>query len=105
MYGSPQIPYLERQHTGTENVIERAVILCDEDMLSIVNLPNELQHPALSKGKAFPSILSAFELASVEKLHIQKVMNYTNGNKTKAAELLGIALTTLYRKLSEYGIE
>ncbi|MBP6184758.1 MAG: sigma-54-dependent Fis family transcriptional regulator [Saprospiraceae bacterium] len=88
-----------------KNVIERAVILCDEDMLSIVNLPNELQHPALSKGKAFPSILSAFELASVEKLHIQKVMNYTNGNKTKAAELLGIALTTLYRKLSEYGIE
>jgi transcriptional regulator with PAS, ATPase and Fis domain len=44
-------------------------------------------------------------LASAEKIHIQKVLNYANGNKTKTAELLNIALTTLYRKLSEYGIE
>jgi DNA-binding NtrC family response regulator len=34
-----------------------------------------------------------------------EVLNYTNGNKTKTAELLNIALTTLYRKLSEYGLE
>jgi two-component system, NtrC family, response regulator len=33
------------------------------------------------------------------------VLNYSNGNKTKTAELLGIALTTLYRKISEYGLE
>ncbi|MBL7791348.1 MAG: hypothetical protein JNK77_03415, partial [Saprospiraceae bacterium] len=38
------------------------------------------------------------------KMHIQKVMNYTNGNKTEAARLLNIALTTLYRKLDEYRI-
>jgi two-component system NtrC family response regulator len=44
-------------------------------------------------------------LASAEKIHIQKVLNYTNGNKTKTAELLKIALTTLYRKISEYGLE
>jgi DNA-binding protein Fis len=48
--------------------------------------------------------MSAFELTSVEKLHIQKVMNYTNGNKTEAAKLLNIAITTLYRKLEEYKI-
>lgn len=85
-----------------KNVIERCIILCDND-LTVEHLPIELKkaESAGTKGK----ILSAFELASAEKLHIQKVLNYTNGNKTKSAELLGIALTTLYRKLSEYGLE
>ena len=49
-------------------------------------------------------ILSAFELASAEKIHIQKVMNYTSGNKSEAARLLNIAITTLYRKLEDYKI-
>lgn len=83
-----------------KNVIERSVILCD-DALTFEDLPIELQNPFTQKDKT----LSAFELASAEKLHIQKVLNYTNGNKTKTAELLGIALTTLYRKISEYGLE
>jgi DNA-binding NtrC family response regulator len=83
-----------------KNVIERSLILC-EDELSVAHLPMEMQGIVGTKGKT----LSAFELASVEKLHIQKVLNYTNGNKTKTAELLGIALTTLYRKMSEYGLE
>lgn len=85
-----------------KNVIERSVILCDDE-LTIEHLPIELQNPVgpNERGKTF----SAFELASAEKLHIQKVLNYTNNNKTKTAELLGIALTTLYRKISEYGLE
>jgi transcriptional regulator with PAS, ATPase and Fis domain len=48
--------------------------------------------------------MSAFELSSVEKLHIQRVLNHTKGNKTEAARLLNIGLTTLYRKLEEYKI-
>lgn len=85
-----------------KNVIERSVILCDEE-LTLEHLPLDLQNtsPRSQAGKT----LSAFELASVEKLHIQKVLNYTNGNKTKTAQLLGIALTTLYRKMNEYGLE
>ena len=42
------------------------------------------------------------ELAAMEKKHIQKVLKYTNGNKTESAKLLNIALTTLYRKIDEY---
>lgn len=85
-----------------KNVIERSVILCDEE-LTLEHLPLDLQNtsPRSQAGKT----LSAFELASAEKLHIQKVLNYTNGNKTKTAQLLGIALTTLYRKMNEYGLE
>lgn len=96
-----------KQHTWKgnirelKNVIERSVILC-EDELKIEHLPIELQTIASPNQRG--KILSAFELASAEKIHIQKVLNYTNGNKTKTAELLGIALTTLYRKIDEYGI-
>lgn len=85
-----------------KNVIERSVILCDDE-LTLELLPAELQN--FSNPSQKNKTLSAFELASAEKLHIQKVLNYTNGNKTKTAELLGIALTTLYRKMSEYGLE
>lgn len=83
------------------NTIERAVILSSGEEIALNDLPLEIQHTApISKHREF----SAFELASAEKLHIQKVLNYTNGNKTKTAELLGIALTTLYRKLTEYSL-
>jgi DNA-binding NtrC family response regulator len=44
-------------------------------------------------------------LSAMEKKHIQKVLAFTKGNKTRTAELLGIGLTTLYRKMEEYGIE
>lgn len=44
------------------------------------------------------------DLASVEKHHIQKVLQHTNGYKPEAARLLGIGLTTLYRKMETYGL-
>lgn len=85
-----------------KNIIERSVILCDNNTLEVEYLPLELQQSTSvdKNGK----IRSTFDLASAEKMHIQKVLQYTNGNKTKAAELLNIALTTLYRKLSEYDL-
>lgn len=103
--------YLEalRQHAWhgnireLKNIIERSIILTDSDTLTLESLPIDLQN--VSSPAASPSsqrLLSAFDLASAEKIHIQKVLNYTNGNKTKTAELLNIALTTLYRKLEEY---
>jgi DNA-binding NtrC family response regulator len=80
-----------------KNVMERAVILADSPELTVDNLPLDLQAP-LNLQHA----LSAFDLASVEKLHIQRVLNHTRGNKTEAARLLNIGLTTLYRKIEEY---
>lgn len=81
-----------------KNVLERSVILADGPELTPDSLPIELQVAA----RADDGSVSAFDLASVEKLHILKVLNYTQGNKTEAARLLNIGLTTLYRKLEEY---
>ncbi|MBN9294610.1 MAG: sigma-54-dependent Fis family transcriptional regulator [Flavobacteriia bacterium] len=103
--------YLEalKQHTWKgnirelKNVIERSVILTGNTELEEDSLPLELQRLGTLDNRE--KTLSAFELASVEKVHIQKVLNYTNGNKTETAKLLNIALTTLYRKIDEYHIK
>lgn len=103
-------PFLQKLETHTwkgnirelKNTIERAVILCDGDTLETDVLPLELQNaPPSTPGAP----LSAFSLAAVEKQHIQKVLRYADGNKTQAAKLLDIGLTTLYRKIEEYGLE
>ncbi|HEY4107535.1 sigma-54 dependent transcriptional regulator [Puia sp.] len=80
------------------NVIERAVILSDGPQLNLGDLPADMQ----AAGVRGPAATSSFDLAGVEKLHIQHVLNHTRGNKTEAARLLNIGLTTLYRKIEEY---
>jgi DNA-binding NtrC family response regulator len=82
-----------------KNVIERAVILAEQPELRINNLPLDMQSAAPDSQQ-----LSAFDLASVEKLHILRVLHHTRGNKTETARLLNIGLTTLYRKIDEYGL-
>ncbi|KQS26786.1 sigma-54 dependent transcriptional regulator [Dyadobacter sp. Leaf189] len=81
-----------------KNIIERSVILTDEPVLGTETLPADLLQERTGSSKN----LSAFSLASAEKLHVQKVLNYTKGNKAEAARLLEIGIATLYRKIEEY---
>jgi len=80
-----------------KNVIERAMILSDAPTLSVEVLPFEFRNGH--------SDVDVFDLESIEKRHIQKVLKHTAGNKTEAARLMGIGLTTLYRKIEEYKID
>jgi len=85
------------------NIIERSVILEDSQELSISSLPFDMQQ--ISTAESSPDkTLSAFSMASAEKIHIQKILNYTHGNKAEAARLLEIGIATLYRKIEEYKI-
>lgn len=102
--------YMEllKQHTWhgnvreLRNVIERSIIVATSDQLTPEDLPIDLQQQLKeSTGKG---VFSDFELAGIEKEHIQKVLKYTGGNKTETARLLKIGLTTLYRKIDEYAI-
>jgi transcriptional regulator with PAS, ATPase and Fis domain len=70
-------------------------------VLTLDVLPYEIQHQSNNHNKS----MSAFSMNSVEKLHIQKVLNYTKGNKAETARLLEIGIATLYRKLDEYNIQ
>ena len=82
------------------NVIERALITCD-DYITLDDMPLDFRSSTLS-GSATDG--DDFELAEAEHRHIQRVLQYTKGNKAEAARLLKIGLTTLYRKIEEYGI-
>lgn len=83
-----------------KNVMERSVIVCDKQ-LTLQDLPLELQQIG---SESDCNNFSDFELATIERRHIAKVLQYTGGNKTEASRLLKIGLTTLYRKIEEYGI-
>ena len=83
-----------------KNVIERSLIVCDKE-ITPDDLPVDIQMnitPVSSNGA------QEFDLATVEKNHIAKILAYTKGNKTETARLLKIGLTTLYRKIEEYNI-
>lgn len=84
-----------------KNIIERSVILANGDVLTPEVLPYEIQQQQDNSNKS----MSAFSMQSIEKLHIQKVLNYTKGNKAETARLLEIGIATLYRKLDEYSIQ
>lgn len=80
------------------NAIEHALIVC-EDEITRHDLPIDML-----TGDTSTAADDSFDLKSVERNHIIKVLHHTHGNKTETARLLKIGLTTLYRKIEEYGI-
>lgn len=84
------------------NVIERSMIVCESGYLDIADLPFDIQNAHYEHSN--DSSPGSFELSAMERRHIARVLEYTKGNKTEAAQLLKIGLTTLYRKIEEYKI-
>jgi len=89
------------------NVLERAVIMCERDLITRANLPGEFGKTS-AKG---PSDLSSIKFPigttvdAMERELILQTLNATGNNKTRAAELLAISLKTLHNKLKEYGAD
>ena len=84
------------------NVIERSLIVCESERLDVADLPLDIQNTHYEQSD--DTTPGSFELSAMERRHIARVLEYTKGNKTEAARLLKIGLTTLYRKIEEYGI-
>lgn len=81
-----------------ENLLERAVVLCDGPVISRAQLPRELQQASRSPCQA-PLAGELFSLAEMEQRYIGHVLQQVGGNKTRAAEILGIDRVSLWRKL------
>ena len=80
-----------------ENMIERAVLLCQEDIITPKYLPS---HIFENKNELYTDNLSE-AIEAFEQNHINEIIKRTEGNKTKAAKLLGVDPSTLYRKMSK----
>ncbi|MFN3247230.1 MAG: sigma 54-interacting transcriptional regulator, partial [Leptonema sp. (in: bacteria)] len=90
-----------------KNVLESMVILAQDDTLTINDLPEELLKGAspTAKRNLVDTIIPGITLEEYEKAIIQKNLEFTNGNREKTAELLGISSRTLYRKINEYNFK
>ncbi len=88
-----------------QNAIEYAVVLAEADGIGLRQLPSDLHvAPALRCALEQTQTESGFNLDSRERQAILQALVETGGNKTRAAEALGIQRPTLYAKLRRYGL-
>ena len=93
-----------------ENIIERIVLLCDEEIIGARHLPEEIRL-ALKTEKTEKVILppGGMDIEKLmectEKAYLLKALEKTNGVKTEAAKLLNLSFRSLRHKLKKYGID
>lgn len=99
------------------HVIERACVLCNDPVLQLKHLPEELQRPSVKEvlstsvfpppipQRTFTEALPATPQYQSEDEKIINALRQANGNKAKAAKLLGVARSTLYRQMHRYNIK
>jgi len=82
-----------------DNAIERAAVVCADGVILPEHLPSNVIRNSQfrSNGEGSPELT----LREVEMTHIRRVLDFTDGNRTRAARVLGISPTTLWRKVKE----
>jgi DNA-binding NtrC family response regulator len=86
------------------NVVERSLIVCDKDLIEDKHLP-VLEQREVSPSSNSVAIPVGTTVAEAEKQLIYKTLEFTENNKTRAAEILGVSLKTLHNKLNLYDAE
>jgi two-component system response regulator HydG len=87
-----------------ENCLERAVIMARGEVIAPMDLPPQIQALSSEKGEPGVHFPSGISLQEAERALILKTLEDTGGNRSRAAEILGINRRTLQIKLKEYGI-
>ena len=83
-----------------ENIVERCVTLSTSDIIKKDDLPSFIVKKQDNKHLFLSDVA-----AEAEKEHIIRILKATKGNKTRAAEMLGVSRKTLWEKMKAYGIE
>lgn len=88
-----------------KNTVRTMVVMCDRDQLDVQDVPPDIaRRRQLTGGSAPPSNLAGVSLNDLEKKAIIDTLTNTEGNREKAAKILGIGERTLYRKIKEYNL-
>src|ERR1700683_5603394 len=86
-----------------ENTIERAAILAETDVIHSHDLPEKLFSNAMPPGSELDNTNTTLD--DLERDHIKRVLAKVEGNKDRAAQMLGIHVSTLYRKMQRYRLD
>ncbi len=86
-----------------ENILERAVMLSKKDVIEIVDLPDEMSQKISADGNKTIAGIGP-DLETMEKAYIYYTLAQTGWNKSQTAKILGIDLSTLYRKIDRYAL-
>jgi DNA-binding NtrC family response regulator len=87
------------------NVVERAVIMCEEQTLRAEHFNiTEMHHEKAAPDSSLRAV-SGIATRSAEKARIEEALRETGGNKSRAAEILRVSYKTLLTKIKEYGIK
>jgi len=85
-----------------ENCLQRALALGSTSLIRVEDLPSNLVYFV---GRPRHDVAALATLRELEQRHILQALEATKGDRLRAAKLLGIGKTTIYRKLKEYGLE
>ena len=90
-----------------ENIIERVVLLCDDEVIDAGHLPEEISAASKAEKVVLPSGGMDIEklMEYTEKAYLLKALEKTNGVKTEAAKLLNLTFRSFRHKLKKYGID
>ncbi len=88
-----------------KNVVENMVLFARGEELTLEDLPAEIRQPARLREAAQPAPWVPRKMEDLEREAILKTLEFTQGHRARAAELLGIGLRTLQRKLKEYNMQ
>lgn len=88
-----------------KNVVENMVLFARGEELTLEDLPADIRQPARLREAAQPAPWVPRKMEDIEREAILKTLEFTQGHRARAAELLGIGLRTLQRKLKEYNIQ
>ncbi|NIP77914.1 MAG: hypothetical protein GWM90_01405, partial [Gemmatimonadetes bacterium] len=86
-----------------ENALERAAVLAGGDPIDLDHLPDRVVDPPAERLVS-ESVPANPTLEAIERAYVLWVLHAEDGNKARAAEVLGIDPSTLYRKLNRYGV-
>ena len=88
-----------------ENAVERAVVLAGRPLLDVEDFAPRGWRPGAAAPPASSGPDELLSLEELERRHVLRVLESCGGQKTRAAAVLGINRTTLWKKLRQYGLE
>lgn len=90
-----------------ENIVERVTLLCEDDVIDVKHLPEEIKQVSLVKPVTAVSGSVNFEklMEGIEKDYLLKALEKTNGVKTEAAKLLNLSFRSFRHRLKKYRID